>query len=110
LFVKLFLEIISRRRKKKKECCVVPEDNGTFDRVLYMGLYMAVIPTRGEAEAEKKRFFGHGGEDGGGMAGVVRVLVVVWVLVWCSRGAGVQGYNDRQSVSLHLFCCGLLLV
>jgi len=49
---------------------------------------LAVIPTRGEGRAEKKRFFGHGGDDGGGMVGVVRVLVVVWVLVWCARVRG----------------------
>jgi hypothetical protein len=71
---------------------------------------MADKSTWGGRRAEKKRFFGHGGDDGGGMVGVVRVWVLVWVLVWCSRGAGVQGYNDRQSVSLHLFCCGLIMV
>ena len=54
-----------------------------------MGLYMAVIPTRGEVEAEKKRIFGHGGGMAAGMVGVVRVLVEVWVRV--CQGEGLQG-------------------
>jgi len=65
--VKTFLRFHKEERRKKN--VVLPEDNGTVDRVLYMGLYMAVIPTRGEGRAEKKRFFGHGGEDGGGDGG-----------------------------------------
>ena len=63
---------------------------------------MAVIPTRGEVEAEKKRIFGHGGGMAAGMVGVVRVLVVVWVLVWCS---GVQGCKGTMTDKGYLFTC-----
>ena len=51
-----------------------------------------------------------------GMVEAVRVGVVWWWCRWCSMVATLQAarlqpykFNDNQSVSLHLFCCGLLL-
>ena len=43
-----------------------------------------------------------------GMVGVVRVLVVVWVLVWCS---GAQGRKGTRTGKGYLFTCfvGVLL-
>ena len=86
----------------------MPEDNGTFDRVLYMGLYMAVIPIRGEVEAEKKRFCGHGGEDSGGMVGVVRgwcgVVVVSVVFHGCNL-MSLQPCNVASIATFKAYLC-----
>ena len=56
-----------------------------------MGLYMAVIPTRGEVEAGKKRFCGHGGGR--------RRWCGCWVC-WCGCGGGVGGVPGLQPYKL----------
>ena len=72
---------------------MLPEDNGTVDRVLYMGLYMAVIPTRGEVEAEKKRIFGHGGGCAGAGVGAGCAGVGVVVVSVVFRGCNLISYK-----------------
>ena len=62
---------------------------------------MTVIPNRGEVEAEKKRIFGHGGEDGGGDGGSCAGVPGCEVArLQCWEVARLQVYRQSKGIFL----------